>query len=66
MSVGVVMLGGRGLCEDGEVGGGGAERRRMACVIVGWKRPPKGEWARRCVGRTWPMAKKVEKVLRVL
>ena len=38
-------------------------RRRMACVMVGWKRPPWGEWAVRCVGRTWPREKKVERRL---
>lgn len=36
---------------------------RMAWVIVGWKRPPWGECMLRCVGKTWPNAKKVENVL---
>lgn len=31
------------------------ERRRIACVIVGWNRPPKGECWSRWVGRTWPV-----------
>lgn len=32
---------------------GWEERRRIACVIVGWKRPPwTGEYAPRWVGRT--------------
>lgn len=48
--------------------GGGAvkgarERRRMACVMVGWKRPPWGEWARRWQGRVWPREKKSERIL---
>ena len=44
---------------------GWEERRRIACVRVGWKRPPwTGEYAPRWVGRTWPREKKVERNLR--
>ena len=51
---------------DWEAENGGEERRRIAWVIVGWKRPPcAGEYALRCVGRTWPRVKKVERALRV-
>lgn len=39
---------------------GGWERRRTASVMVGWKGPPWGEWARRWVGRVWPRVKKVD------
>jgi hypothetical protein len=58
---------------DGDVAGfsgwsllkkGPLESRRMAWVMVGWKRPPNCEWAERCVGRTWPKVKKVERPLR--
>lgn len=50
------------LCGVGEKGC--EERRRIACVIVGWKRPPwMGEYALRWVGRTWPTVKKVERNL---
>ena len=43
---------------------GPRESRRMAWAMVGWKRPPNGEWAERWVGRTWPKVKKVERPLR--
>jgi hypothetical protein len=39
---------GRAVVVDGE------ERRRMASVKVGWKRPPWGECLSLWVGRTWP------------
>lgn len=39
-------------------GNGWAERRRTAWFMVGWKRPPHGEWRRRWVGRVWPEQKK--------
>jgi hypothetical protein len=39
---------------------GPRERSRIACVMVGWKRPPNGEWAVRCVGSTCPNVKNVE------
>lgn len=39
---------------------GWEERSRMACVIVGWKRPPNLEYAARCVGRVWPSMKNVD------
>lgn len=43
---------------------GWGERRRIAWVMVGWKRPPwTGEYAQRWVGRTWPSVKKVERTL---
>lgn len=35
----------------------------MACVMVGWKRPPYGECARRWHGSVWPREKKVERSL---
>lgn len=35
----------------------------MAWVIAGCARPPYGECASRCVGRTWPMLKKRDKGL---
>lgn len=43
---------------------GPRDRRRIACVMVGWKRPPNVEWADRWVGRTWPSVKKVDSPLR--
>lgn len=42
---------------------GARERRRMACVMVGWKSPPCGECARRWHGRVWPSEKKRESTL---
>lgn len=49
---------------EGIVEKGWEERRRIACVMVGWKRPPlMGEYARRWVGRTWPSVKKLERNL---
>lgn len=42
---------------------GPRDRRRMACVIVGWNRPPNCECALRCVGRVWPNVKKVDSPL---
>jgi hypothetical protein len=39
---------------EGSSENGWEERRRIASVIVGWKRPPWEEYALRCVGRTWP------------
>src|SRR3569833_3577766 len=45
------------------VGGGWAARRRVACVIVGWNRPPSGEWFSLCVGWVWPRMKMLLKCL---
>jgi hypothetical protein len=42
---------------------GPLERRRMACVIVGWKSPPNCECIERWVGSTWPREKNVERTL---
>lgn len=42
---------------------GGCERSRIACVIVGWNRPPNEECARRWVGRVCPKLKKSENAL---
>lgn len=42
---------------------GWEDKRRMACVREGWKRPPCGECLRRWQGRTWPAVKKAENVL---
>jgi hypothetical protein len=56
------VAGGEGQEGCGGVGEvvGPRERSRMDWVMVGWLGPPKGEWARRCVGRVWPRLKKVE------
>lgn len=43
---------------------GGSDRRRTACVMVGWKDPPKRECSERWVGRTWPSLKKKAKGLK--
>lgn len=42
----------------------GAETRRTASVMVGWKRPPRGECFKRWVGRTWPEKNQAEVILR--
>ena len=39
---------------------GCADRRRIACVMVGWKRPPYSEYFVRCIGRVWPNEKNAE------
>ena len=49
--------------EEEGVEKGGWESRRTASVMVGWKRPPWGEWARRWVGSVWPRLKNVVKIL---
>lgn len=41
------------------------DKRRMASVKVGWKRPPCWECFKRWVGRTWPYVKKDAKALLV-
>lgn len=35
----------------------------MAWVMVGWKSPPKVEYAPRCVGKIWPSVKKSDETL---
>lgn len=45
---------------------GRADRSFMDSVMVGWKRPPWGEWWRRCVGRHWPSEKKRLVTLKVV
>jgi hypothetical protein len=42
---------------------GCAERRRIACVMVGWKGPPYCEYFVRCIGRVWPNEKNAEMAL---
>jgi hypothetical protein len=42
---------------------GCADRRRIACVMVGWKRPPYGEYFVRCIGSVWPNEKNAEEAL---
>jgi hypothetical protein len=42
---------------------GCADRRRIACVMVGWKRPPYCEYFVRCMGRVWPKEKNAEVAL---
>jgi hypothetical protein len=37
-----------------------SERRRTAWVMVGWNRPPWGEWANRWHGRVFPRLKNSE------
>lgn len=49
--------------EDRASGLAGWESSRITWVIVGWKGPPSGEWARRWVGRHWPREKKVQRDL---
>lgn len=62
--VGVAVVERAGNEDGGKVFVNGArERRRIACVIVGWKRPPWGECARRWVGRVWPREKNVARAL---
>ena len=39
---------------------GCVERRRMACVMVGWKSPPYGEYLLRWIGKVWPKEKNAE------
>lgn len=39
------------------------ERSRMAWAIVGWNKPPYGEYADRWVGSTWPRVKNVDSAL---
>jgi hypothetical protein len=43
-----------------EAENGWAERRRIAWVMVGWKRPPCGEYLVRCIGRVWPNEKNAD------
>lgn len=49
-------LGGEGWVaeEEEEEEEGGVDRRRIACVTLGWNGPPKGECLSRWQGRTWP------------
>jgi hypothetical protein len=42
---------------------GPRESKRIACVMVGWKRPPNDECAERWVGKTCPRVKNVERPL---
>lgn len=42
---------------------GPRDRRRIACAMVGWKRPPNCECALRWVGSVWPKVKKVDSPL---
>jgi hypothetical protein len=42
---------------------GCADRRRIACVMVGWKGPPYCEYFMRCIGRVWPKEKNMEVAL---
>lgn len=42
---------------------GCAERRRIACVMVGWNMPPYCEYFVRCIGKVCPNEKKAEVAL---
>lgn len=69
---GSVMSGDFGLCDgeewvvlglDSEEENGCAERRRIACVMVGWNKPPYCEYFVRCIGRVCPNEKNAEVAL---
>lgn len=51
-----------GACVGEECGvvKGWRDIRRTASIMVGWKRPPRGECPRRWVGRVWPKVKNME------
>lgn len=42
---------------------GCAERRRIACVMVGWNKPPYCEYFVRCIGKVCPNEKNAEVAL---